>query len=164
MNEKDFDVRPMSSGQAQELSKSIETLILSLPYYNDFAKASEIAKYTPSLLKAAVVEEPDSVLVALSGQRIIGFCISKYDDGLTWLSWIAVDPSCRKLGVATRLLFEMESVSKKKGIHKIWCDCRTANEPSKTMLMRSGYRQICTVEKHWYGQDFILWEKPICQD
>lgn len=136
-------------------------VIAAVPYYSDEAKRSEIAKYPEDALCEAAGADPDAVLVARSGGSVVGFCVSRPDDGLTWLSWFGVDPAWRGAGVADALLARLEEAARARGVHKVWCDSRTTNLPSRRVLARAGFREICTVENHWYGQDFVLLEKPV---
>ena len=154
-------VAPMWAGEANELNHLFVRIVEALPYYNDTAKRSEIAKYSAESLRESAEKEPDSVLVARVGEQIVGFCFSESDDGLVWLAWFGVDPSFRNQGVGSQLLTKLEDTVRSGRSHKIWCDCRTENEASKVALARHGYVQLCTVRNHWYGQDFILWEKLV---
>jgi RimJ/RimL family protein N-acetyltransferase len=154
-------VRRMRLGEEVALNKLFLSVVKELPYYNETAKSSEISKYTPELLKQRVAEDPDSVLVAHEAGKLIGFCFSNMDDGLVWLAWFGVHPAYREHGVGRALLQSLDETVHSRGSHKIWCDCRTENEASKVVLARNGYTALCTVRNHWYGQDFILWEKPV---
>ena len=151
----------MSADDAEELSRLMTSVISSLSYYNDRAKKSEIAKVSPPLLVNSIKEDPDSVLVARVGPELVGFCQSRYDDGPVWLSWFGVHPKWRGRGITTAILNALEKTLPARNAHKIWCDCRTTNEESKAVLTHFGYSQICSVSNHWYGQDFILWEKLV---
>lgn len=151
----------MTDNEAEALSLLFRDIVTSLPYYNEVAKKSEIAKYSSTSLCAAVLENPNSVLVARDGGEIAGFCFSKDDDGIIWLSWFGVHSSYRRRGIGLALLRKLEEIAKDEHIHKIWCDCRTENEASKAVLSSFGYVELVTVRNHWYGQDFILWEKLV---
>jgi ribosomal protein S18 acetylase RimI-like enzyme len=155
------EIGPMADEEAKDLSVMFRQIVKSLSYYNEIAKRSEIAKYSPELLRASASEIPNSVLVARHGRKLVGFCFNKDDDGLVWLAWFGVHPSYRRQGIGIALLHKLEEVARNRGSHKIWCDCRTENEASKTALSNYGYAEICTVRNHWYGQDFILWEKLV---
>jgi ribosomal protein S18 acetylase RimI-like enzyme len=154
-------VRRMQACDEDVLNRLFVDIVQSLPYYNETAKRSEIAKYTPQLLQEHVKKDPDSVLVAHLDEKLVGFCFSNIDDGLVWLAWFGVHPSYRKHGVGRALLERLDQTVRSRGSHKIWCDCRPENEASKIVLARHGYAALCTVRNHWYGQDFILWEKAV---
>lgn len=154
-------IRAMKPEESEAVSKIVAEVIQPLTYYNDWARSSELRKYTPTLLREAISKDPYSVLVAENQSGIIGFCISREDDGLVWLAWFGVHPNWRGQGVAIALLEKFEETVRLRGCHKIWCDCRTENVASQAILTRLGYKRICTVRNHWYGQDFILWEKLI---
>lgn len=156
-----FIVDQMKNAEAELVSSLFSDVVIALPYYNDVAKRSALAKYTPALLRASAASDPTSVLVARIGADTIGFCLSRYEDDLLWLDWFGVHPLHRRKKIGTTLLKKLEEIARKGGTHKIWCDCRTNNEPSKLCLMRQQYTQICTVRNHWYRQDFILWERLI---
>ena len=156
-----FQIRRMAPEDAAAVAELFRCIVESLPYYTDFAKSSEIGKYSAQLLRESCATDPDSVLVAVQGDRIVGFCISRYDDSLIWLSWFGVHPSHRRQGIGSALLSALEAIVCQGRSHKIWCDCRTENIESKTALEHHHYTRLCTVRNHWYGQDFILWEKLV---
>lgn len=149
----------MEYGEAEQLSAVFALVVKGLPYYNEAAVRSELNKYSPSMLCSSISHDPDSVLVAKERGEILGFCLSHYDDGLIWLAWFGVHPSHRRKGIGSALLQKLENTVGERHAHKIWCDSRTENEASELVLTNQGYRQLCTVRNHWYGQDFILWEK-----
>jgi RimJ/RimL family protein N-acetyltransferase len=151
-------VSPMKAEQAGEAAALISRTISALPYYNDRAKREELAKYSESRLVDLAAEDSDAVLVAVDGERIIGFCVSRYDDALIWLSWFGVDESNRRRGVGKALLAALTATLPRRNAHKIWCDSRTANQASARALEQFGFRRITEVRNHWYGQDFFLWE------
>ncbi len=144
-----------------ETSALFAKIVLSLPYYNESARRSEISKYSPSRLEQMIAADPDAVHVATVNTRIVGFCFSNIDDGLIWLSWFGVAPEYRRCGIGTALLSALDERARRSGAHKIWCDCRPNNVASRVTLAAFGYREICTLVQHWYGQDFLLWERSI---
>jgi ribosomal protein S18 acetylase RimI-like enzyme len=151
----------MKLEEAEQTNSLFRKVVRALPYYNSRAKKSEQTKYTVSQLKKLISSDPESVLIAKREKNIIGFCFSRVDDEMIWLSWIGVHPNYRQQGLGTALLSALDERAKKLKSHKIWCDSRTNNEASKLILSHFGYRQLCAVRDHWYRQDFFLWEKPI---
>jgi|SRR5579859_3920004 len=144
-----------------QLSNLFCSVVEALPYYNQKAKNAAFAKHSPAMLKEYLSHEPDSLMVAKAGPLIVGFCFNREDDGLIWLTWIGIRKDFRRQGVASALLRALDDKAKRTGTHKVWCDCRTDNESAKLMLGRCSYSQICAIPNHWYGQDYILWEKLI---
>jgi ribosomal protein S18 acetylase RimI-like enzyme len=155
----DAKVSALDIADAEALSVLFEQILLALPYYNDRARAAELAKYSAAGLKKLVEHDPSAVLIAKVGTDLVGYCLSSHDDSLIWMAWIAVHPDYRRMKIASRLIRTLEARAQSLGSHKIWCDCRTENELSKLTLNHNGFRPICTIPNHWFGQDFILWEK-----
>jgi hypothetical protein len=149
----------MKSAEAQAASDLFREVLLELPYYNKRAKETELARYSADFLRQSITSDRDSVLLAKAGGVPVGFCFSRDDDGVVWLSWFGVRSSFRHCGVGTALLIALERSVATGRSHKIWCDCRTENCESISVLTANKYVQLCTVREHWYGQDFILWEK-----
>lgn len=149
----------MDAAQAEQVCALMHEVIAALPYYNHAAKTAEIGRYTAAYLRASIRDDPDAVLVAVNNEQCVGFCVSRPDDGTIWLSWFGTHPDWRGMGLGQRLLHALENTVRTKNIHKIWCDSRTENVPSRAALARAGFREICTIPNHWYGQDFVLLEK-----
>ena len=146
---------------ADALAVSIAGVIAGIPYYNALAKRNETSRYSSAALVLKIQEDPYSVIVACDGDRIAGFCLSRFDDYTIWLEWFGVTDNYRGLGLTKKLLLQLEATVAKRDCHKIWCDCRTSNEAAIHLLGAAGYSQIATLNNHWYQQDFILWEKYI---
>lgn len=145
--------------ECREISEMIADVIQDIPYYNDTAKRDEIQKFTAVELKQKIKGEVLSVIVARVNHRLAGFCLSRFDDYTLWLEWFGVVEEHRGKGIAGLLLNGLAETVVPRNCHKIWCDCRTANKAAIHILAAHGYRQLVTVSNHWYGQDFILWEK-----
>lgn len=154
-------VRPMERSESPRVADLVRAVVAPLSYYTEEARAAEMAKYTPEKLEALAAEDGHAVLVAEREGEVVGFCISRYDDGVVWLAWFGVREDARGGGVAGALLSALERSTRLRGCHKIWCDTRTDNVRSQRVLERAGFTRICTITRHWYGQDFHLWEKLV---
>lgn len=154
-------IRRMSPEGARETSKLVRKVVSELTYYNEWARREEVRKYSAAKLIQMVREEADSVLVALVEGKTVGFCISRYDDGVVWLAWFVVDEDFRGRNIGLMLLDKLETTLRRRKCHKIWCDTRTSNKISQRVLRKARYTRICKIERHWYGQDFYIWQKSV---
>lgn len=140
------------------LKALMHATIAPLTYYNPPAINAELAKYTAAELRARVAADPQAALVARDGDILVGYCVSRYDNGTIYLDWYGTDPRARGRGIGAALLAALAKSLPSRRAHKIWCDSRTDNKESNSVLERAGYRRIATLENHWYGQDYFLWE------
>jgi ribosomal protein S18 acetylase RimI-like enzyme len=151
----------MAPDEAGSVAAMIQSVITGLDFYNERARATEIGIYTAEYLLAALADDPDAVLVAEQGSALAGFCVSRYDDDLIWLSWFGAAPGSVRLGIGSALLLELHTRRHAAGVHKIWCDSRTDNHASRSCLARAGYTEICMIRDHWYRQDYVLLERRL---
>ncbi len=154
-------VRRMQPDDAPAVYTLFDRVLAIIPYYNDLAKAAERTKYRAEQLVADCAADPDAVLVAELDGAIVGYCISRMDDDLVWLSWFGADPDVRHRGVGSALLRELAVSAVRRGAHKVWCDTRTDNTRSQSVLVKADYVRVCELTNHWFGQDFYLWEKTL---
>ena len=149
---------PASGDELAALAELMRETIQALTYYNDRAIAAELVKYNADGLRALFAGDPHAILVARDDTGLIGFCVSRFDDGTIWLSWFGTAAGARGRGVGAALLAALMDTLPSRHAHKIWCDSRTDNVESKSVLERAGFRCITTLANHWYNQDYYLWE------
>jgi RimJ/RimL family protein N-acetyltransferase len=155
-----FNVRIAKQDELVEIAILFSRILSSLPYYNSLAKENELMKYTSEKLAEKQKEDKYSILVALGkSESIVGFCFSHFDDFTIWLDWFGVEPSKRNKGAGAVIIRTLLETAPERHAHKIWCDTRSSNEPSKALLRKMGFKEIAEVKNHWYRQDFILWER-----
>jgi ribosomal protein S18 acetylase RimI-like enzyme len=148
----------VDSDRAAEASNFITEVISQQDMYNERARMKECEKYTPAQILRCVDEDPQSILLCLRDNEILGFISTRDEDDLRWINWFGVARSHHGKGVASALLHvAIEEFSSNHW--KIWCDTRDINFPSIRVLKKLGFREICRIERHWYGQDFCLWER-----
>jgi ribosomal protein S18 acetylase RimI-like enzyme len=140
------------------LAALMRVTIEPLAYYNEKAIRAEMTKYTAAALRALATDDPNAVLVSRDADGLTGFCLSRFDDGTVWLSWFGTAGRARRTGVGAALLAALAGTLSVRDAHKVWCDSRTDNKESKSVLERAGFQRIATLTNHWYGQDYFLWE------
>ena len=141
---------------ANATAELIQTAILESPFYSDWAKTEEIA----GLMSEKLLSMPNDVLIAVENNLVLGVLVSSNNEaGLLWLSWCAVSPAARGHGIAGSLIEAFHAHAKAQGVHKTWCDSRIGNAASARMLEKAGYVVVATLKKHWYGLDYLIWER-----
>jgi len=156
------EVRLANAEDAEEVAKLFASVIRSLPYYTEEAKLEEIAALRSDEVDAIVEDRGSLLLVSTLSRKLIGACLLRRNEGgVWWLAWIVTDPGFRGRRVASALIAEAKTLIRNAGGHKIWCDCRTTNEPSRRMLAQNGFLSLCEINNHWHKQDFILWESSL---
>jgi ribosomal-protein-alanine N-acetyltransferase len=155
-----ISVRAAEKDDLAVSSRLFRRILKDMPYYNSSARWHEARKYSEKQLERKASEDRYSVLVARDASgHVVGFCFNHFDDFTVWIDWLGVDPSHRMKGVGTAILSKAFETARVRGAHKVWCDSRTNNEPAKSLFRKMGFREIATIERHWYELDFILWER-----
>jgi ribosomal protein S18 acetylase RimI-like enzyme len=152
-------IRRPRDDEIPSVRKVFLDVLRELSYYNVLAKKEESKKYTVSKIKEKLAKDRYSVYCALSSDEVVGLLFNHFDDYTIWLDWIAVRKDQRRNGIGELLLGDLFRTARLRGCRKVWCDCRTTNKPSKAALEKAGFRRIAEIKNHWYGQDFILWER-----
>lgn len=155
-----IQLRRMRLGEAAAASRLMRKVIKSLPI-SPRECYGELAKYTAACLRRMIKRDAHAVVVAVEDERIVGFCVSRPDDGLLLLEWYGVHPERRGLGIGRLLLEHLLGTAGRRGCHKLWCDSNTNNRASHRLLSSLGFEPFATVKNHWYGEDFILWERQV---
>ncbi len=74
---------------------------------------------------------------------------------------MGVEKSSRRNKIGINLIKFIEVEAKKLGAHKISLVTRTNNNNSISMLKKMNYKKIANLKRHWYKEDFYMWEKFI---
>ena len=93
-----------------------------LPLVEDFATSFEIERERFASSLCAVLEDPNALtLIAELDSSAIGYCLGFWHDTfyangrVAWLEEIMVDPSYRRIGVASQLMAHFENWAKENG-------------------------------------------------
>lgn len=141
------------------LSEVFIEVLMPIPYYNNLAKKNEETKYTYNELSKKLIEDSKSIILIKENENIAAFCFSRFDDFTIWLEWFGIVKSYRGQKLSDLLLKKLEESARDRNCHKIWCDSRTENLKSISILKKNGYENIALIKNHWYKQDFFLWQK-----
>jgi len=104
-------------------------------------------------------KDKKSIFVAIVDGKVVGVMTTVADNSLLWLDWLIVDKAYQNKRIGSSLINYVLKSAKQMGVKKVWGDSRTSNLKAIHVLRKLGFREVCTLEKHWYGQDYALWEK-----
>lgn len=112
----------------------------------------------------AAANEDTVYLLALIGERVIGYvgCWISYEEGQ--ITNVAILPEFRGHGVATRLFGEVIELVKAKGVTAMTLEVRPSNTPALALYAHYGF-QAAGRRPHYYhdnGEDaIIMWNTKI---
>lgn len=101
-------------------------------------------------------------LVAKANSDIAGFIITQVEveenTEFGHIITINVAPNCRRKGIATKLLHEIETLLKQKGISECRLEVREDNNPAIKLYQPLGYQTIGKLE-NYYGKKHGIYLK-----
>jgi len=130
------------------------------PEYSQKAKEFFLKKeWTEKSIRNLVKNSQVDVLIAVMNKRIVGdILINKPFGGVSFVSWIAVDPEFQKIGIGSLLLKKCETVAKNNGSHKVtfWTARRNIG-----FYKKRGYVLVGHIPENYFGADDWLFYKSI---
>jgi len=163
-NRINFKVGVAEEKNTPHLAKLIHEILTEMSqYYKDEAIKTELRVYTADYIQK-LINNPDFLLFkAEVNKNIVGFQIVSIYQTLAYLEWSGVHPDYRRQGIgrALKSLTEEYLLKNRPDVHKIWCDTRVTNTPSIKNLLKNGYQISALLRKHWFGEDYYLYEKII---
>ncbi len=151
----------LKENEVEKLSNLAKGIISKVPYYSKEAKKQEIKGFSAEHLRQKIGDKNNLYILAKENHNIVGFCYGYFEAGTFWLEWIGVDKEFRRKGIATNMIRFAANKLKRRGIHKVWNDSRTSNKEAVGMFKKLGFKRLVSIKKHWYKQDFYLWQKLI---
>jgi len=81
------------------------------------------------------------MLVAEADGQIVGTVFGSHDGRKGWINRLAIDPCCRRQGLAQQLIAKAEEALAHDGIIIVAALVETPNEPSLNLLCKLGYEE-----------------------
>lgn len=88
-------------------------------------------------------------LVALDGEKVIGYVGSQTVLGETDMMNIAVHPDYRKQGIATELILALINALNERNSHSLMLEVRESNDPAKELYLKMGF-ELVGIRKNYY--------------
>lgn len=150
-------LKPEEVTQAANLMKKV---LLENPYYNKESKKEYMIWYSAEQIMRHMKKGDVILTAAKINGKIIGFgSLWKSFGGVAYSDWTVVDKNYRRIGIGTALWNYKIRLAKKQGVHKVVADSLVINKEGNEFAKSHGLRKIAVMKKHWFGQDYYLWEK-----
>jgi len=88
-------------------------------------------------------------VVALDGERVVGYIGSQSSADETDVMNVAVHPDYRRRGIAESLIESLVRELKNRGSHALMLEVRDSNEPAISLYEKLGFRQV-GLRKNYY--------------
>ncbi len=135
-------------------------VINTSPHYNDLFKQYESARLNKAYLANLIAMDPFHVMICLSGEETVGFMITGPELGTLWLYWSYIFPEMRRASLALACFRDMLEHWRNGRFHKISTYIRPGND-AVAIVKRFKFVHTCTLEKHIFGEDYMLYELPL---
>ncbi|MBI4095241.1 MAG: GNAT family N-acetyltransferase [DPANN group archaeon] len=116
--------------------------------------------YTPAKLRGDLNDAQWIMLIAKDNNNVVGFTnVYKIMGGVAQCDWCIVNPNYSGHGIGHALTKALFKECRKAGCHKIETDSRINNAAGISLLKATGWQKVSLLKRHWFGQDYFLWEK-----
>ena len=124
-------------------------------------QAREAARFSPDYLRVLSNANPAYVFIVDHLGQNAGFMLAGPEQGNLVYYWGYIDPAQRKGGLALASMAQFTKHWDNGRFHKISAYTTAENRIAQLLMQRNGYKQIARLEKHIYGQDFLLFERAL---
>lgn len=155
----EMTIRAATSADIDLIYRELMDVIATSEHYNDRFKAFEMARLNKTFLRTLIALDPWHIMVACVDGTPGGAMISGPELGAVFRYWSWIFPPYRqtKLGMFGMRAFDEHWDHSR--FHKAYTFVRPDNVVARLMLKRYGYVETCLLEKHIFGQDYLLIEK-----
>jgi hypothetical protein len=156
----EMTIRAATPADIDLIHRELMDVIATSEHYNDRFKAHEMGRLNKTFLRILLALDPWHIMIMCADGVPGGAMISGPECGAIFRYWSWVFPSHRqtKLGMFGMRAFDEHWDNTR--FHKAYTFVRPENEVARMLLRRYGYKETCLLEKHLFGQDYMLIEKP----
>lgn len=148
-------------GELDRIHAELVEAIRVSPFYSDDFKAYETARLSKTFLRNLVALDPWHLLVLELDGEMGGFMMSAPEHGALFLLWTVVLPEFRQSPLGMYGLRGFSEHWDNTRFHKASTYARPDNRASVLLLKRNHWNQTALLEKHMFGEDYLLIEKPL---
>ncbi len=115
--------------------------------------------YTKENYREKIKKQTRFLIGAFVNNKITGMLdAAPPNTGLSFCSWLIVDPDMQKRGIGKKLLKEWEEEMKKQGVHALYL---VSDDRNITYYEKLGFTHIGKFKKAWFGVDTNYLSKQI---
>ena len=100
------------------------------------------APWDEASVRSELTNELALWLVALDGERVVGYVGSQSVMGEADMMNIAVDPAYRRCGIAEQLVISLVDALGRNGVYSLTLEVRASNEPAQKLYEKLGFSQV----------------------
>jgi len=128
----------------------------------EIERESFSAPYPPHIFTVMARETPETFLVAISKQGIVGYVLASLRKDFGHVLSIAVRREFRTRGVGAKLMAEILEVLRRKGIRRVDLEVRTSNHVAQEFYSKLGFREAGLIRKYYSdGEDAVRMSKNL---
>jgi len=156
----EFSIRAATPADIDMVHAELMAVIEASPHYNDHFKAFEMSRLNKPFLRNLMAIDPWHIMLLLADGQPGGCLISGPEYGAIFRYWSWIFPDFRNTRLGMHGMRAFDAHWDNGRFHKAFTFVRPENEVALLLLRRYGYRETCRMEKHIFGQDYLLVEKP----
>lgn len=146
---------------APALRRLFQEVVSNLEVYCESMREEQLGRYTVEHIEGLIGAHEKAVVVAEVAGQIQGFISVTNQGGPGWIDWLIVAEKHRQKGIGRELITRAMYAAPDRGIHKLWADSRTANEPMFKLFKHMDFIIKSEFKDHWHRQDYYIWQKFI---
>lgn len=154
-------LRPSRRSDLNMIHKRLMGAIEESELYSQAFKNFEKNRLTKAYLAALMKRDPRHILIVEDQGETCGFMISGPDLGVLWLYWSYLFPEKRRNNYAMPAMRAFIETWDNGDFHKISTYTRPDNRVAQLLMKRFKYKHVCTLEKHIFGEDYMLYDRGL---
>ncbi len=157
---KKLPVRAATAADIDLIHARLAEVIDTSPYYGDRFKDFEKKRMSKRYLRTLLAADPYHLMIIVADDEPAGFMITSPQYGTLWLHWSYIFPEKRRASLAMMGLRALIAHFDNGRFHKIATYTKDGN-PAVALLKRFKFDLTCTLKKHIFGEDYLLYELPL---